>query len=222
MLKRVRLAAMKKNNFFAYAILLSLFVVPTWAMEKEPSAEDQVLTRLMTMSSYKGIQVKVASILKHDEARYTPECSQLATVEPVEITVLEEPEFAENQTPVKGSWMVRYEMDVCGQKLLRAIYFQVSDEQISMASLLPGNTKTDPQLQKDVTRTFKEAVLRAYPDCKIPFVTDTRLLALPKNGDAPWEELWVMNACNNVFGQAIRFVPQDDGTAFSLYIPTKQ
>ena len=201
-----------------YIIALMLVfaaIQPTMADET-----DETLKRLAAIAVHPGIAQKVQQILLHDEKKFTPSCDKIAGIKPAIISVIEEPSFMADGAPATGHWLVRYEADVCGESRLRSVQFMADKTGLEMSSMLPGNTQADPRLQIDVTKSFKLAIKRANPTCENPFVADTRLLSMPKNGDAPWEELWVADVCGKVFGQAIRFLPQEDGTAFALDIPT--
>ncbi len=201
-------------------LLFSTLVLIMAAFAAMADQADDVLTKLADIATHPEIATKAHQILLHDEKRFTPSCTEIKSIAPATISVFITPAFNRDGAPMNGDWLVRYTASVCGKDTLRTIHFRADDSGIEMSSLLPGNTQADPRLQVDVTKAFTMAVNKAYPNCRNPYVADTRMLSMPKNGDAPWEELWVANVCGNVFGQAIRFVPQESGTAFSLTIAT--
>ncbi len=183
------------------------------------TAQEDVTNRLTTYMQQPDVMKRIQQILVRDERKFTPKCGDLKSLKPVTVSVFRDVAW-QDDAPTSGAWMARYEMDVCGTQRLRSVMFRHSADGIEMFSLLPGNTQADPQLQNDVTKAFKLAIVRGYPDCQSPYIADTRLLSRPENGEAPWEELWVADVCGNMFGQAIRFVPQENGTAFALDIAT--
>ncbi|MFZ2620202.1 MAG: hypothetical protein WAX89_04950 [Alphaproteobacteria bacterium] len=199
---------------------LPLATALLFSLASMAQAESLSTAELANLVAEPDIAEKVATVLVADEQLYTPSCKQLGSITPDHMSVFEDPRIGQEGKPVAGHWMVRYKVDVCGTDRLRGVLFRIVDENLEISPLLPGNTQTDPQLQNDVSKAFKMATSRAYPTCKTPFVADTRLLSIPKNGDAPWEELWVADVCGRLFGQAIRFVPQEGGTAFAMDIAT--
>jgi hypothetical protein len=201
---------------------LFVFFFLTPALYGQETVDDsaRALARLATVSTHPELIEKVKQILAHDERRFNPKCQEFGPVQPAHISVFEAPTFSDQGVPLTGHWMIRYQLNACGKDVLRAINFVADGNGVELKALLPGNTQADPQLQKDVGKAFKMAALKSYPDCQTPFIADTRLLSLPENGDAPWEELWVADVCGTIFGQAIRFVPQEEGTAFALDVAT--
>lgn len=195
----------------------ALVVLPLVALTV--NAQESVTNKLTDYMQQPEVMERTQQILVQDERKFTPKCTDLKSLKPVTISVFRDVNW-DVSDPISGAWMARYEMDVCGTKRLRSIMYRHGEEGVEMFSLLPGNTQADPQLQNDVTKAFKLAIVRGYPDCQTPYIADTRLLSRPENGEAPWEELWVANVCGNMFGQAIRFVPQENGTAFALDIAT--
>lgn len=201
--------------------IIILLLLPLVAVAQNiPENLDETLGILANLSTSEQVMSRVKQILAHSEKQYSPSCAKITSGQLASISVLDTPEFDDANTPRTGEWMTRYEIAVCDKQLIRSIHFEVKGEGIAMSALLPGNTQADPHLQDDVAKAFKMALARAFPKCATPYIADTRLLSLPENGAAPWEELWVADACGSVFGQAIKFAPSDEGTAFALDIPT--
>jgi hypothetical protein len=162
---------------------------------------------------------KVGAILLQQQRGLADGCGQLAVLMPSAVTVYEPLEMAAGK-PVKGSWQVRYAVDVCGMAQLRNIAMDVVNGNVALADMVPGDTLTDRALQKDVVKSFGMAAQVAMPKCVgKPVIRETRVRVHPKTAKDPWEELWIGRMCGRDVGQVVRFVPNTNGTTFRMSLP---
>lgn len=162
---------------------------------------------------------KVGAILLQQQRGLADGCGQIAVLMPSAVTVYE-PLVMQAGKPVSGRWQVRYAVDVCGGASLRNIVMQVVGGNIALAEMVPGDTLTDPTLQKDVVKSFDMAAEVAMPKCvDTPVIREARVRVHPKTAKDPWEELWIGRMCGRDIGQVVMFVPNDKGTTFRMSLP---
>lgn len=110
----------------------------------------------------------------------------------------------------------------CGRRTQRNyLALVLPDGSGRMVETLPGNTVTDPVLQRDAMRAATAAAHASAPNCQ-----QIRPLAAEFDGTdgepnarrrtRPWSELWMFEACGTQLAVPMRFTPSAaGGTDFS-------
>jgi hypothetical protein len=113
------------------------------------------------------------------------------------------------------SWIERYVVG-CTPRTMRSFLLVLEGEQPRIIDLLPGNTNTDPLLQRDALKGAYTAVAPAAPkDCDKPVVADTRLLSKIERS-APWTERWMLDLCGTKAEVEMIFTPSaSSGTGWT-------
>ena len=196
-------------------LLLTLILAPfTLSYTQE---NQSTLTRLANISNQPDVLAKVTEIFIHDEKRFS-NCTEFSRPEPRKITVFNEPKFS-IEFLEEGIWQIRYDVTVCQQNRRRTALFQVKNgENLSIISLLPGDTLADMNLQADTRRSLFLSGAKLAPNCKTPFVTQTQVTQRPQTPNDAWQEIWTADFCNKKIAQTIDFTPNSDGTSFSMAV----
>jgi hypothetical protein len=99
---------------------------------------------------------------------------------------------------------------------MRNFLLVLEGEQPRVIDLLPGNTNTDPLLQRDALKGGYTAVgAIAAKECDKAVVTDTRLTSKIERG-APWTERWVFDLCGTKAEVEMTFTPSaTSGTSWT-------
>jgi hypothetical protein len=195
---------------FAFALLLVGMLPVAWGQAKGVSDIEALIA---------AQKDKVGAILLQQQRGLADGCGKIAVLMPSAVTVYEPLEMAAGK-PVKGSWQVRYAVDVCGIASLRNIVMDVVGGNVALAEMVPGDTLTDRALQKDVIKSFDMAAEVAMPKCvDNPVIREARVRVHPKTAKDPWEELWIGRMCGRDVGQVVRFVPNTNGTTFRMSLP---
>jgi len=115
------------------------------------------------------------------------------------------------------SWVERYAVE-CEPRVRRNLMLFLENEKSRAIELLPGETKADPQLQRDSVGAAKLAAHAANPPgCEKSWVTDTREIEPYKGADTPWLERWTLDLCGKNAEVEMTFTPTggNTGTDFS-------
>jgi hypothetical protein len=167
------------------------------------------------MAQTRELAPKVAAVLMQQQLNM-PGCATLTVKEAVLATLSGPVVFNPDGSVRGGQWLVRYAVDVCGQRGLRNVAFTTTDKGIAIDALVPGETLADPALQRDVQRSFRLAAARAVACTDVPLVKSTDVLGYPLRPSDPWREVWIASLCDREVGQVIEFLPGPKGTTFKM------
>jgi len=118
----------------------------------------------------------------------------------------------------KGAWKEEVRQEGCGQdRILNVLGVVQGPGTLGTVPLLPGNTRGDPQLQKDAVQYAMIAAGASGKDCAQGYVENTEFT---DQGDKPvaggkgppWRELWTVIACGRKAQVTMRFIPDATGT----------
>lgn len=198
-----------------FVFLGFLTLMPALMAQTLPLSNDEIMARLANVSSQPEVQSKLVSIFNHDEEQLSG-CKNPGVPVPYAITVFDVPKFSAEFLE-SGVWQMRYNVAVCGENRRRTALFRVKNgENLSLTSLLPGDTLADIDLQSDVRNSLFTSAANLAPTCEKPQVVHTQVTAKPTDATSPWQEIWTANFCGKKVAQTIDFEPNDDGTAFSM------
>lgn len=145
-------------------------------------------------------------------------CEDVRIIRPEVLTVFESARDA--KTGVGGWWQVRYAVAACGKAALRTAEFDGRRGAVQVAALVPGETLTDPDLQRDAVRNFRVVMQRLVSGCgEVIQVADTIVATRPQDATAPWREAWLGRACGQDVGRTIEFAPSKNGTMMKMVMP---
>jgi hypothetical protein len=137
-------------------------------------------------------------------------------------------EFKDNQLlPSKGVWIVRYQLDRCGEsKIYNVIFAADSNGGTPQSEMyVPGTSNASPLLIKDAMTTALVNVKKHMNDtqCKDISVFDMRVTLMPhdvtkenKVLKGVWEEIWTFKCCDKMIDVTITFTPDADGEGTSF------
>lgn len=108
--------------------------------------------------------------------------------------------------PGAVSWVEKFIVD-CKPRTQRNFLAIIDDGKPRMIELLPGNSATDPVLQRDAFAGSSAAVAGAKPQgCDKQWVTDTRING-ERRVNAPWSEIWSYDLCGKRADVEMTFTP---------------
>ncbi len=115
------------------------------------------------------------------------------------------------------SWVERYLVD-CTPRTKRNLLIIVENDQARAIELLPGETKTDPRLQRDALGAAKAMAAAANPPgCERSWTTDTIAIEPYKDDHTPWVEGWTFDLCGKTAAVEMSFLPNgSSGTSYAV------
>lgn len=160
-----------------------------------------------------------------------PVCQSKYNIKPVNIIVLSPVDFPDDkENPTKGTWIVRYKMERCGEsKIYNVVFFANSKgEEPTARAYYPGSSIASSLLIKDaMLSAFPMAVLQSdFKDCKDVMVYDMRVTEQihdvvdeNKKHRKAWSETWTFQVCRQLVDVVVNFIndPKTGGTFF-LYL----
>lgn len=117
--------------------------------------------------------------------------------------------------PGAVSWVERIVID-CKPRTQRNFLAIMEGNSPRMIELLPGNSATDPVLQRDAFAGSSAAIAGARPQgCDRQWVIDTRLQG-ERRANAPWTEIWSYDLCGKKADVEMTFAPSaSQGTTWN-------
>jgi hypothetical protein len=110
----------------------------------------------------------------------------------------------------------------CGQRRTFNFLVEFGSSGPVVITLLPGETRASPLLQRDVLQKAVELLRVRVQGCETPVVVDTAqagLLPPDATGGVAggWAELWYFDACRRLLPLTIIFLPDGQGgTTFTV------
>ena len=220
--------------------LLSLLAAPAWAQsasgpvapasDKPPAAAP----RKMDLPAYlqqPEHQEAVVSVAKAQLKQVASACPNPVIKPTGQLTLLDPFRAAEGK-PYAGAWSERLESTGCGPvRSLNVLTVLRQDGTPQIVGLMPGDTHTDPMMQKNALQYAQAVAARAAPpSCKTLAFVDTKFdgfsgLPNPEVTDGresrPWREIWTLSACGTLFDINLMFTPNARGTALAGENPVK-
>lgn len=208
-------------NVLSFCVLVRRVLLPAfvlgWVLSALPvqaAAASGSVAALERISD--SMEDKVVSVLRQQQKGLG--CSDLKIVKKESISVFSEP--ANPELGIGARWVIRYLVDSCLGAGYRSAVFDGRRGSVEVEALVPGETLADPDLQRDILKSYRLAATRIMPQCPEPLrMRATTLVARPAKPDSPWIELWIGNACGRDIGQRIEFRPNKAGTRFALTLP---
>jgi len=108
------------------------------------------------------------------------------------------------------SWIETYEVG-CKPRAIRSFLLLLEDDQVRIGELLPGLTRADPLLQRDVVMAARAAVKPRKPSgCHRAVVTNASVATPPQERE-PWVEHWAFDLCGTPAAVEVTFTPSVRG-----------
>ena len=159
------------------------------------------------------------------------DCKSEYKVEPFSMSVVQPIDFPDDkQHPVKGMWMIRYQIHRCGQsKFYNALFIASANGKTppTTQAYYPGNSNADPLLIKDAMMSawISASVKSGVKECKEIEVFDMRVTEKAhdvaeegKTFKGVWKETWTFRACGKIVDVEITFIPDATGGGTSFVI----
>ncbi len=156
------------------------------------------------------------------------DCSDAGNFSRVTLWILDQVAFSgDSGPPTAGKWQDRLSVSHCGKTLVYNFLFSAqADGTPQIATLLPGNSNSDPQLQRETlplaieTAAERAAELDAtLADCADIWVKYARFGDAIKKGDPEvsdgasggWTEIWDVDVCGRAMPIEVTFLLFDQG-----------
>lgn len=150
------------------------------------------------------------------------DCKEASQPVPMSMQVVRPAEFVDGKAdPVKGSWLVRYRLDRCGDaKIYNAVYLAHDGSPPTVHPSFPGTTLANPTLLLDAMRSANLlAGATGMPkDCSKTYVFDMQVVDAPhdvtdggKTFKGAWNERWTFSQCGKLIDVSMLFRPSPEG-----------
>lgn len=151
-------------------------------------------------------------------------CMGQYTINPISFAIIKPLKFSgANTTPIDGVWTFRYKFTRCGESITyNALNIARDNQKPQIVSLVPGTTKCDPILLKDVySGVYANLAIHNIKNnttCKTATVLDTEVTMPQTIQNKNWEEKWTILECDKKVETAFCFVPSEKngGTTWIL------
>lgn len=220
----------------AFAAVLSLIALPVWAQTPAPAAPDPAPAApmpKMDLSTYvkePAYQATIVETARNQIKQAIAACAN-ATFKPTgQVTVFDQVGFNDGK-PYTGAWVERVESTGCPVRMLNVLTVAHADTPAQVVGMMPGDTHTDPMMQKNALQYAQAIAVRAAPPaCKQLAFVDTKFdgfIGLPNpeitdgRESRPWREIWTVATCNVLSDVSLTFTPNPRGTSLSGQNPVK-
>jgi hypothetical protein len=236
----------------AFVAVLSLLAAPAWAQTPAtppagaPAAAPQAAPAvpppqaatpaaakmdLPTFVKEPDYRAKIINTAKDQIKQAVSACSN-ATFQATGKILMFDPVHFTNGKPYDGAWIEKVEATGCGPvRTLNVLTIAHADAPLQIVGMMPGDTRTDPMMQKNALQYAQAIAVRAVPPgCKQLAFTDTRFdgfIGLPNpevtdgRESRPWREIWTMSVCGAQYDVALVFTPNPRGTSLTGQNPVK-
>jgi hypothetical protein len=203
-------------------VLPTLHAGATWAAgQQSPATVTPSFARYLAGETYRQTAIEAAR--RHND-NLPDSCKTMSFALSAVVTVYA-PVRMEGGQPVEGAWAEPVMATGCGKTLRFAVLTIVAPDKPAMTlSLIPGDSRADPMLQRDSVKDVLDHASVASGGCKDMVVTDTRFedweggpVKGPHGREArPWRETWTVWACGKLLDVPVHFTPNDRGTLIEV------
>jgi len=221
----VQALVFRKKHLFGGAILLMAGFAGTSVGQAADPAWKVKLETYLTSPSYNAM---ISDMALRNERALSTGCLTSTVEKRSNLQILQEPRFAGTQeAPVAGSWKDQVEINRCGRKAYHNFLFVAQpDKQPELVVLMPGTTRTNPVLQRDVlVYVGGQAKLLADQKCfgfELPRILNTAFekenKPLKSDGtgkmtQGEWQEIWSYDVCGQKEDFRVLLRVKPDGTS---------
>ena len=214
----------------ACLVALCVSTAPAWGQAPAP-AQPAAKMDLPAYVKLPANRALIAETAKNQIKLAIPACASGTFTPSGVVTVLDPPHFAEGK-PYVGAWVERVDATGCGPiHVLNVLTVAHADAPPQIVGMMPGDTHTDPMMQKNALQYAQAIAARAAPpDCKQLAFIDTKFdgyTGLPSNDvtdgreNRPWREIWTATVCGTLMDIGLTFTPNARGTALTGQNPVK-
>jgi hypothetical protein len=219
----------------AFVTFLSLLAVPVGAQTPVPQAAPAPAPApkmdLSTFVKQPDYQAKIVNTAKDQIKQAVSACANANFQATGKLTIFDPPQFADGK-PYAGAWVEQVDATGCGPvRTLNVLTIAHPDAPLQIVGMMPGDTHTDPMMQKNALQYAQAIAVRAVPPgCKQLAFVNTKFdgfIGLPNpevtdgRESRPWREIWTMSVCGALSDVDLTFTPNAKGTALSGQNPVK-
>jgi hypothetical protein len=217
----------------AFVAVLSLLATPVMAQTPAPAAATAPAVKmdLPTFVKQPDYRAKIVSTAKDQIKQAISACANANFQATGKLTMFDPPHFTDGK-PYDGAWIEQVEATGCGPaRRLNVLTIAHADAPLQIVGMMPGDTHTDPMMQKNALQYAQAIAIRAaQPGCKQLAFIDTKFdgfigLPNPQITDGretrPWREIWTMSVCGTLYDINLTFTPNAQGTSLSGQNPVK-
>lgn len=209
---------MAKMLHFSLAIHFLAVATPSFAQV----APNERALQYLNSQSHKKLITKTGLFYDRDIFDRKEICQTGYKWDPVSFAVLQPLIFQEGiEHPEAGAWTYRFTFIRCSESTVYNVLFQGQNgKEPRPAMMVPGLTKTSPQLASDLVRGLGSAAATAgvQADCKSVRVLNSKVTVEPfrletdgRIHEGVWEEHWTARACGKDFSADFCLIPKVTG-----------
>jgi hypothetical protein len=211
-------------SLLAVVFLAAIFsaLLPPAAAAAPQSAVTPGFAHFLASEEHRQIVLDTAR--RHSE-NVPNSCKSMSFALAAQVTIYA-PVRIEGGKPVEGAWAEPVMGTGCGKSIrFTALTIVAPGKAPVTLSLIPGDTRADPVLQRDSVKDVLDHVAAATGGCKELVVTDTRFddwegpaekPAAHGRETRPWREVWTVWACGKLVEVPIHFTPNGAGTLYEV------
>ncbi|WP_115527727.1 MULTISPECIES: hypothetical protein [Xanthomonas] len=183
------------------------------------AAHAQTQTAIDVMREYPAYRNAVESVIQQYESSLRTGCPSVqADWSKAKAYVAVQPTLDEQGRIVKAVWVDTVPGTACGQQRRYNSITIFNNGEPSVLPLFPGESESNPVLQKDtVTQVASALLIKDFlpKGCRID-VLETKLPGGRPAPAQPWDEQWHVDACGKQYWAKVRYIPDAKGTAISV------
>ena len=201
-------------------ILLGVAAVPAAAQPAPAAPLAPELVQLIAQPEHRAALLQAARAVNGPAA---PACTTASYAPTGDVVVLAPVHADAHGKLVSGAWKESLRETGCGNdRTINTLTAVGQNGTPQTQPLLPGDTISDPQLQRDSVQYAASGIGDMPAGCDQGAITNTRFVGLdgqppgirPVAGATPkpWTEIWSLKACSKAANVTMHFTPDATGT----------
>ncbi|CAD0334655.1 hypothetical protein [Xanthomonas hortorum] len=183
------------------------------------SVHAQTQTAIDAMRKYPAYRHAVKSVIQQYESSLRTRCPSVqADWNKATAHVALEPTLDDQGRLIKAIWVDTVPGTACGQQRRYNAITVFDNGEPSVLPLFPGESESNPVLQKDTLPQLTSALVikdLLPKGCQMD-VLETRLPGGRPAPEQPWDEQWRIDACGRQYWTKVRYIPDATGTTINV------
>ncbi|KPL48060.1 hypothetical protein XAXN_16045 [Xanthomonas axonopodis] len=183
------------------------------------SVQAQTQTAIDAMRKYPAYRHAVESVMQQYESSLRTACPSVqADWNKATAHVALEPTVDDQGRLIKAVWVDTVPGTACGQQRRYNAITVFDNGEPSVLPLFPGESESNPALQKDTIPQLASAmVIKDFlpKHCQVD-VLETRLPGGRPAPEQPWDEQWRIDVCGRQYWTKVRYIPDATGTTINV------